>query len=75
MCVGKASAKLHDTKTGNKVDQPILLVAFPRETCGAVKWETVDPSDAMKNFVHRMTFKRFVGFEPIDPLRIADLQK
>jgi hypothetical protein len=62
-----------DPRTGFRDDQPVLSVALPRKTCEQINWEMVDPSDSMKNFVHRMKFKRSVGFDIIDPIRMNEL--
>lgn len=51
--------------TGHLEELPILSVAFSRSTVAALNLEAVDPSDAMKNFVHNMSFKKNTGFLPV----------
>lgn len=54
--------------TGHREELPILSVAFSRSTVGSLNLEAIDPSDAMKNFVHNMSFKKTAGFLPVDAL-------
>lgn len=49
-------------------EQPVLSVAFSRSTIDTLNVEAIDPSDAMKNFVHNMTFKKTAGFSPVSAL-------
>lgn len=60
--------------TGHMEELPILSVAFSRSTMDALNLDAIDPSDAMKNFVHSMSFKKIHGFAPVsvlDPARFA----
>lgn len=54
--------------TGHMEEQPILSVAFSRATVAGLNLEAVDPSDAMKNFVHNMSFKKGGGFSSVGVL-------
>jgi hypothetical protein len=63
-----------NSSTGHVEEQPILSVAFSRSTVDGLNLETIDPSEAMKNFVHNMSFKKGVGFSAVaalDPKRFA----
>ncbi|MFJ4397315.1 hypothetical protein [Pseudomonas sp. NPDC089396] len=63
-----------NSSTGHMEDQPILSVAFSRATVESLNLEAIDPSDAMKNFVHSMRFKKGSGFAAVsalDPQRFA----
>ena len=51
-----------NSSTGHMENQPILSVAFSRPTVDGLNLEAIDPSDAMKNFVHNMSFKKGAGF-------------
>lgn len=54
--------------TGHMEELPILSVAFSRPTVDSLNLELIDPSDAMKNFVHNMNFKKGVGFSSVSAL-------
>ena len=60
--------KVLNSSTGHLEEQPVLSVAFSRATVDALKLETVDPSDAMKNFVHNMSFKKGSGLSAVAAL-------
>ncbi|WP_145960946.1 hypothetical protein [Sphingosinithalassobacter portus] len=62
------SPEILDTKTGYKRFTPIISVKFVRETFNKLNLSRIDPSDALRNFVHRMDFKRTRGFAEVDPL-------
>lgn len=62
-------ARMLDKSTGHLSDMPILSVQIVRETFRALRLATIDPSDSMKNFNHRMNFKRTSGFSLIEPLK------
>lgn len=60
--------------TGHKENMPILSVAVSRPTLESLNLDTIDPSDSMSNFVHRMNFKKSEGFVPVallDPKTLA----
>jgi len=63
-----ANALLLDSSTGHLREQTILSVGITRSTFDRMAFESVDPSDAMKLFSHRMGFKRSQGFFAIQPL-------
>jgi hypothetical protein len=65
-----AKATMLDTATGHMKDQPILSVMIPRKTLNGLNFETLDPSDGLRNFNHRMDFKKTKGFAPIVPLTL-----
>ncbi|MFB4249753.1 hypothetical protein [Pseudomonas idahonensis] len=54
-----------NSATGHMEDQPILSVAFSRATVDGLNLEAIDPSDAIKNFVHNMSFKKGAGFSAV----------
>ncbi|MEB0007235.1 hypothetical protein QN375_17310 [Pseudomonas sp. MH9.2] len=57
-----------NSSTGHMEEQPILSVAFSRPTIDGLNLETIDPSDAMKNFFHNMSFKKGAGFSTVAAL-------
>ncbi len=59
-----------DSGTGDEIQVPILSVLFEREQTERIKWQYVDPSEALKNFSHRVDFKKLKGFAPIEPIRL-----
>ena len=62
-----------DSSTGHMKDQAVLSIAIPRDTFQAINLGNIDPSDAMKNFIHRMSFKKTQGFAPIKPLTLSEI--
>lgn len=47
-----------DTKTGHMKNMTILSVYIPKQTLDTLNFDNIDPSDSMKNFVHKMDFKK-----------------
>lgn len=64
--------ELLNAKTGHQELQPVLSVLTPRATISALAFATLDPSEAMTNFVHRMGFKKRAGMTAIEPLSVQD---
>lgn len=63
-----ASDELLDKATGHLSIQPILSVLIPRETINKLNFHSLDPSEAMNNFIHNMSFKKTIGFTSIKRL-------
>jgi hypothetical protein len=57
-----------DPSTGHLVRPAILAVHFIRGTLTRLNLAAIDPSDALKNFPHRMKFKKTTGFDPIEEM-------
>lgn len=57
-----------DQSTGHLDDQPILSLLVIKETLGKLNLNSIDPSDALINFKHNMSFKRTAGFSKVDVL-------
>ncbi len=68
-----AMGEVLNTQTGHLEMQPILSVAIPRDSMERLNFEYLDPSDAMNNFVHRMTFRKTKGFLPVEAIRPEEL--
>jgi hypothetical protein len=62
-----------NAQTGHLEQTPILSVAIPRATLQRIHWATVDPSDAMSNFIHRMCFKKGKGLFGVDPVQFSEI--
>lgn len=62
-----------NTQTGYLEERPLLSVAIPRRTLSKLNLDTIDPSDSMKNFVHRMDFKKNKGFMIVERIEAASL--
>jgi hypothetical protein len=70
----KSLGEILNTQTGHLEQKPILSVAIPRDSIDRIQWESVDPADAMANFVHRMRFKKSKGLFAVQPVRLAELR-
>jgi len=57
---------LVNSSTGHLEEQSILSAVIPRRTFESLNLDLIDPSDSMKNFVHRMDFKSTTGFRPVE---------
>ncbi|HEY8966768.1 MAG TPA: hypothetical protein VIM58_10005 [Candidatus Methylacidiphilales bacterium] len=68
-----AYAEMLNPQTGYQEVTPVLGVALPRQTLERLNFDAVDPSDAMRNFIHRMGFRRSEGFSAIDVLTVAEV--
>lgn len=69
-----AKDSLLNSSTGHHEELPILSVAFSRSSIDRLNLETIDPSDAMSNFVHNMLFKKPTGFQAtkaLDPMQFV----
>jgi hypothetical protein len=69
-----ASTVMLNPSTGHQQLTPILSVAMPRGTMNGINWATVDASDSMKGFLHRMAFSKTKGMAPVEPIRPTDIQ-
>jgi len=56
---------LVNSATGHMEELPVLSAFMPRRTFERLNLDLIDPSDAMKNFVHNMDFKPSTGFRPV----------
>ncbi|HGF7186034.1 TPA: hypothetical protein AB5E10_003495, partial [Vibrio cholerae] len=60
-----ATDKLLNKVTGHLEEQNILSVYISRSTLYGLNMESIDPSDSMQNFIHKMSFKPTKGFEAV----------
>jgi hypothetical protein len=63
-----AIADLLDASTGRIKPQAILSCKFIGENLDRLHFERIDCSDAMRNFVHRMSFSKNSGFAAVEVL-------
>lgn len=61
-----------DTATGHQVQKTFVAVHFTRGKLEALNFEAIDPSDSMRNFDHRMAFKKGSGFGIVEPITLDD---
>ena len=69
-----ATDKLLNSATGHLDDVPIVSACITRQTLESLNLGSIDPSDAMGNFVHNMVFKKTQGFQAtsrVDPAQIS----
>lgn len=66
-------SELLNQSTGHLEQQTILSVAIPRQTFEHLNFQTLDPSDSMKNFKHNMRFTKTGGFNIVPNLQIDEL--
>ncbi len=71
--VATAFGTLLNTRTGQLEDQPIVSTAIPRKTLEKLNMDSVDPSDSMGNFIHRMNFNKRKGFSAVTPIDASEL--
>jgi hypothetical protein len=62
-----------NTQTGHLEEKPLLSVAIPRRTLSKLDLDAIDPSDSMKNFIHRMDFKKNKGFMVVEAIAAPSL--
>ena len=66
------STRMLNPQTGRQEEAALLSVIIPRQTLESLSFESLDPSDAMRNFNHRMGFKRSAGFTGVEPLAFPE---
>ncbi|MFT3774118.1 MAG: hypothetical protein QM820_52805 [Minicystis sp.] len=74
MALVHADAQMLDSATGRRGFVTILSVVVMRETFESLNLDAIDCSDSMRNFSHRMDFKKARGFAPVERLGLDDLR-
>jgi len=74
-CAVNVRSRMLNPATGHIELGTLLSVIAPRRTSESLRYDALDPSDAMKNFLHRMGFKKSAGMAPVEPLTVADLPR
>lgn len=67
-CLVHAVENKLNTQTGRMEDNVILSVLFERDILNQLNFESIDPSDALNNFLHNMSFQKTAGFMPVDKI-------
>jgi hypothetical protein len=65
--------ELLNPQTGHKEMKTIVSVCIPRATFERLNLESIDPAEAMRNFIFKINFAKTRGFaavEKIDPKTI-----
>ncbi len=57
-----------DPSTGHNAHLVILATSIPREIAQRLKYDALDPSEALKNVPCRMKFKKSSGFDVVDAI-------
>lgn len=60
--------RLFDSTTGHEQEATIVSVVITPGQLARLNFETLDPSDSMKNFPHNMQFAKTKGFSPVEKL-------
>lgn len=60
-----ATDEMLNSATGHIEDAPVLSLYAPRDTMERLNLRSVDPSDALSGFIHRMSFKKTTGFSHV----------
>lgn len=68
-----ATDMLVNSATGRIEDTPLVSVVIPREAFDYLYLPSIDPSDAMANFKHNMSFAKTKGFRAVKALSFEDL--
>jgi len=63
-----AITKMLNPTSGHIEPATILSVAIPPATLRNIKFDTVDPSDSMRNFTHAMKFSKSGGFGKVEKI-------
>jgi hypothetical protein len=63
-----------NAQTGHLEEKPLLSVAIPRQTLDKLNLNSIDPSESMRNFIHRMDFKKNKGFQVITRIEPTSLR-
>lgn len=66
-----AYIKAINPQTGHKEDQLILSARINKTMMDRLNFKDVDPSDALRNFPHNMSFSRTKGFSVVSPIKPA----
>lgn len=67
-----AIAELLNSSTGHLEEVPIISGLFFPETIEKLNFETLDPSDSLKNFIHNMKFSKVNGFSQVDKINVSE---
>lgn len=66
---------LLDAATGHIRSTAVLSVVAPRATLAELRFERLDPSEAMAKFLCRMKFKKGAGLAEVEPFELGDVPR
>jgi hypothetical protein len=72
ICVNVYTNLLNE-QTGHKDSCTILSVFVPLRTVNDLHFETINPRESIKNFVHNVEFKKDAGFTVVDKVDVSRL--
>lgn len=61
-----------NTSTGHQEMRTLLAVHYTRSKLDGLNFEAIDPSDSMRNFDHRMAYKKATGFGVVEAITVDD---
>jgi hypothetical protein len=64
---------LFDSTTGHEQEETIVSAVITPGQLARLNFDTLDPSDSMKNFLHNMQFAKTKGFSPVEKLNTDSL--
>lgn len=73
MIIVNAKGNWLSKKTGHIENVTILSAAMPRKTIESLNFDSIDPSDSMRNFLHKMDLKKGQGFNPVEDIKPEEL--
>ncbi len=59
-----------NTETGFEEKATIVSVKIEKEILNKLNFELLDPSDSMNNFICNMKFRKTLGFNPVDRIKL-----
>lgn len=71
-CIVNVTTPRVNRSTGHLDADCILAVQFTRRGLANLNLQQIDPSDSMKNFNHRMKFKKASGFDLVEPSSVDE---
>lgn len=74
LCIVNVKSDLLNSATGHLENQSILSVGIPRNPLERINFESIDPSDSMKNFKHNMKFSKLNGFNAVCDITSSDVK-
>lgn len=67
-----AISNITNMSTGHIEELPILSAIIPRSIIENLNFNSIDPSDSLKNFQHNMKFIKTSGFSAVDKVQFSE---
>jgi hypothetical protein len=74
MVIVNAVGEILNSRNGHLEETPIVSAAIPLDTLKKLRFDTIDCSDAMKNFVCKMSFSKTNGFSGVNALKKQEIE-